>query len=330
MIEFLDYDIKYPDLILDIVDYFTLRSGQAVKDKSVMKFCDGFKTPEGEGMIQPDVVAKICNRLCDARHMSCVRAGSAIGLDNNYLCVNNGGITSNQFKDYLRSYYNSLVYGFEYIYRNCLPNVIPVVAYKDGKEPMGTCFRLFNGLVTAKHCLTDGDEIAIRGYKADFLNKCKVFVSNNAEIDLAYIETGESATLYSEEPHVLDDVLVMGYPKVSFFLNFCTGEKANISAMADLRMTPTRGAITAEGEIYYPKGLPKLLLVTARIRGGNSGGPVINNHGMVVGVATGISAGEGDSDDNIGYGMAYPITAVESMIAEGNIQQFKFVDFPEE
>ena len=194
---------------------------------------------------------------------------------------------------------------------------------------MGTCFRMFNGLVTAKHCLTNGDTIAIRGYKAEFLNQCKVYVSKNPDIDLAYIETNETAKFNIAQGHVLDDVLVMGYPKVSFFLNFCTGEKANISAQADLRMTPTLGAIAAEGEIYFPKGLPKLYLITARIRGGNSGGPVINKEGMVVAVATGISAGEGLSDDDIGYGMAYPIQCAEAMLAEKNIEKFNFVDFPE-
>lgn len=124
-------------------------------------------------------------------------------------------------------------------------------------------------------------------------------------------------------------VLVMGYPKVSFFLNFCTGEKATISSQAELRMTPTIGAIAAQGEIYYPKGLPSVYLVTAKIRGGNSGGPVINKEGMVVAIATGISAGEGLSDDNIGYGMAYPIQCVETMMSEKNYETFTFVEFPE-
>lgn len=85
-------------------------------------------------------------------------------------------------------------------------------------------------------------------------------------------------------------------------------------------MTPTVGAIAAQGEIYYPKGLPSVYLVTAKIRGGNSGGPVINKEGMVVAVATGISAGEGLSDDNIGYGMAYPIQCVETMMFEKNMR----------
>jgi S1-C subfamily serine protease len=188
---------------------------------------------------------------------------------------------------------------------------------------------MFKGIVTAKHCLTDGDNIAIRGYKANFLNSCKIYVSKNEDIDLAYIETGEQPRFTIAEPHILDDVLVMGYPKVSFFLNFCTGEKATISAMAELRMTPTLGSIAAEGEIYFPHGLPKLLLVTAKIRGGNSGGPIINKEGLVVGVATGIPAGEGLSDDNVGYGMAYPILSVEKMISEKNIKTFNFVDYPD-
>jgi hypothetical protein len=122
--------------------------------------------------------------------------------------------------------------------------------------------------------------------------------------------------------------MVMGYPKVPFFLEFCTAEKANISAMADLRMTANLGSVAAEGEIYYPQGLPKLLLVTAKMKGGNSGGPVINEEGYVVGIATGVPDGEGFSDDHVGYGMAYPIQALIDLINEGNRVDVEFMDFP--
>lgn len=328
MKEFLDYDIKYPDLVLDIVNYFLLGNGDP-KQKSVLGFVQSYKVMPGENPIQPDIVSKICDRLCDCRRMSCLRKNGIMGMDDNYLCV---GLDKQKFamlRDFYRTLYNSIVYGFEYIYRNSLPNVLPIVSYTDKGESMGTCFRMFNGLVTAKHCLKDGKSVAIKGYTADFLNQCKVYVSKNPDIDLAYIETNETAKFNIAQGHVLDDVLVMGYPKVSFFLNFCTGEKATISSQAELRMTPTVGAIAAQGEIYYPKGLPSVYLVTAKIRGGNSGGPVINKEGMVVAVATGISAGEGLSDDNIGYGMAYPIQSVETMMSEKKYETFTFVEFPE-
>ena len=329
MKEFLDYDIKYPDLVLAIVDYFSLNNGEKIDSKSIQQFIKSYIVPKGESPIQPDIVGKICDRLCECRRMSCIKKNGAMCLFDNYCCVPPSKEHREFSLDFYYLLYNSIVYGFEYIYRKYLPYVLPIISYSERGESMGTCFRLFNGIVTARHCLTDGDKVAIRGYKAELLNKCNVYVSKNDAIDLAYIETEEQLRLNIAEPHVLEDILVMGYPKVSFFLNFCTGEKATISSMAELRMTPTLGSIAAEGEIFYPRDLPKLLLVTAKIRGGNSGGPIINKEGLVVGVATNLPAGEGSSDDNIGYGVAYPIQVVEKMISDGNIQKFRFIDFPD-
>lgn len=82
-------------------------------------------------------------------------------------------------------------------------------------------------------------------------------------------------------------------------------------------MTPTFGAIAAQGNLYYPKGLPPLL-ITAKIRKGNSGAPLYSRNGFVVGVATVIPSGEGLSDDNVGYGLAYPIDVINDIIKENN------------
>ena len=84
-----------------------------------------------------------------------------MSFNDNYLCTGIAQDKLVQFQSFYRTLYNSIIYGFEYIYKNSLPNVLPLIAYTDEGESMGTCFRMFNGLVTAKHCLTDGKKVAI-------------------------------------------------------------------------------------------------------------------------------------------------------------------------
>ena len=73
MKEFLDYDIKYPDLVLSIVNYFSLNHGEKPDSKSIHKFIETYNITIGEGNIEPDVVGRICDRLCEYRIMSCIR-----------------------------------------------------------------------------------------------------------------------------------------------------------------------------------------------------------------------------------------------------------------
>ena len=67
------------------------------------------------------------------------------------------------------------------------------------------------------------------------------------------------------------------------------------------------------------------MLVTARIRGGNSGGPIINSNGQVVGVAFSEPMSEGNYDD-MGYGVAYPIDVLGQLLDNCQVMQVNFVD----
>ncbi|MCR5602494.1 MAG: serine protease [Lachnospiraceae bacterium] len=310
MVYYNDYDLKYPDLILEILEYFDFQNSDAgeVKDKSVLKFSEQFK--EGNTLIyQPTVVNRICKRLCDCGQLECIRSLGGMGLYDNYLFIVRDRAFFEREKSRLKYYYNSMVYGFEYIYRMYKDIVIPLVWDKgNGDYAAGTGFKFLDGVVTAKHCLTDVTNLQIKGYKASELEGKPIYISENKYVDLAFIHTGRIAEpiIYSDDGEIMQEVLVMGYPKIPTFTDFLTAEKATISGKASSRITPTRGRIAAYGYEYLAN--IDAMLITARIRGGNSGGPVINQNGCLVGIACQIpdaNPKNGEYDD-MGYGVAVP------------------------
>ena len=306
-----DYDAKYPDLINNILEYFDISNNTptAIKDKSVLDFCSKFRDEDGSLPIQPTIVNRICKRLCECSQLECIRSSGGLGLYDNYLFILKKPEYYQQNKERLKYYYNCMVYGFDYIYEMYKDLVLPLVWEKpDGGYEAGTAFKYIDGIVTAKHCLTDVSNVQIKGYTAEELEGKPVYISENDGVDLAFIETGrmEEPILFADDGEVMQDVLVMGYPKVPTFTNFLTVEKATISSKASSRLTPTKGAIAAYGYEYLDK--IDAMLITARIRGGNSGGPVINQNGCLVGITCQLpDTDPKNGNDDFGYGVAVPV-----------------------
>lgn len=323
MKEYRDYDILLPDLVYDILDYF--RVGNDIMpsaEKSVLNYCQTSllrkDLPMGD-QIQPYTIYKICENLVKKGYLNRLGANVGIlGMKANYLYLPKKEDVFLNKSPELVFHLNCLAYGFRYIYESYCNYVLPIVVKKSGDITMGTCFRFHTGIVTAKHCL-EADEVFIPGYTINNLNQGTVLVSNDQEIDLAYIELGDSSPLLSGEAQVLDEVLVMGYPKIPMFMDFCAAERATISSV------PTCGAIASLANQYISKNAGKLMLVTARIRGGNSGGPIIDSDGAVVGVAFSEPMSKGDYDE-MGYGIAYPIKIFYQILQNHIYMNVNFVN----
>ena len=312
-----DYDLKYPDLVMEILEYFVI--DQEIDKKSVIEFCESHAKKNEKGskyIYQPEIVDRICQELCKKNCLILRQSGSR-SYFNNYGCW--VIIDKQKWKDNYRrnrNYFNSLVYGFEYIYKVYKEIVIPLVWQKGDDFSAGTAFKLFGGIVTARHCIEDPTQLSIKGFTAEELQKSKIYVSSNPNLDIAFIDVkkDEDMEAYIDDGQVMQDVLVMGYPKIPAFTDFLTAEKATISSKAEARITPTKGSIAAYGVNYLSRA--ELMLITAKIRGGNSGGPVINEEGSIVGVSCQKPYYDdkiGDYDD-LGYGIAVPIRYLTEII----------------
>jgi len=87
-----------------------------------------------------------------------------------------------------------------------------------------------------------------------------------------------------------------------------------------LARTLTSGIVSAVGrQIFSPNGLPveRAIQTDAAINHGNSGGPLLDSHGRVIGVTSQIQTGSNNSTSgNVGIGFAIPINTVKDVASQ--------------
>jgi S1-C subfamily serine protease len=104
----------------------------------------------------------------------------------------------------------------------------------------------------------------------------------------------------SDRVRVGDSVVAIGNP-----LGYDRSVTAGI-------VSAVQRAISAPNQ--YP--IDHVIQTDAPINHGNSGGPLINSRGQVVGVNAQIATGSSSSDGNIGIGFAIPINTVRTVVAQ--------------
>lgn len=159
-------------------------------------------------------------------------------------------------------------------------------------------------ILTNRHVIANVQPDTIRAVLSDHRKMPVERVLTNAEFDLALLEIKDNdvprATIGdSSLVRLTDSVFVLGSP-------------------FGLSQSVSKGIISGVNRCKIPQGdhavpLYPLMQTDAAVNPGNSGGPIVNEQGEVIGIVTAIASSSGTNE---GVGFAIPITEVMQLAEE--------------
>lgn len=181
----------------------------------------------------------------------------------------------------------------------------------------GTGFALNNGCIaTNYHVIEDAKSISVQGVKGDFSVKYNAsIVASDKNNDIALIKINDDKfNGFGKIPYKLkatisdvgEDIFVLGYPLTSTM-----GEEIKL----------TTGVISSKTGF---QGNVSLYQISAPIQHGNSGGPLFDNNGNIIGIVT---ASHKDTD-NVGYAVksSYLYNLIESVASTSLIPNSNLIE----
>ncbi|MDQ3670672.1 MAG: trypsin-like peptidase domain-containing protein [Actinomycetota bacterium] len=211
------------------------------------------------------------------------------------------------------------------VYRDASPGVVQVTSNAVSEDPffgeqraqsLGSGFVIDKDghIVTNYHVVQGADEVFVNFSGEDRI-KARV-IGTDASTDIAVLKIDAHRRALtplqlgnSDSIAVGDGVIAIGNP-------------------FGLDRTATAGIVSAlHRQIQAPSGftIDKVIQTDAAINKGNSGGPLLNAAGRVIGVNTQIETG-GTSEGNVGIGFAVPVNTVREVASE--IMEHGRVDHP--
>jgi serine protease Do len=291
------------DLATELVRFFHLDidrdKPEPVPHKTLDQFCES--KPEWYESLNLQVVLKLCSRL---EHAGYLWRGSSSG--HPFLGTTYG---APHFIEENATYgeYRFVGYGYSSILDHFSPSIFPICVTKENEDvDIGTGFLAGNQrtVVTARHVVENMKTVSIKGPDGNPLRIEGIGVPDNPQMDIAIIQVAPvdeiCPPLRFGESEVLDEVICFGYPPIPGFDNILIADVSTVNH----QVRASRGGIVATARAYLDR--QDYILINARVKGGNSGGPVINAKGHVVGILVQIpmdASGNGELDA-LGYGVA--------------------------
>lgn len=248
--------------------------------------------------------------------------------------------------------YDFVIYGYSKIYDTFKKSVLPIIINTSGDIQIGTSFIVNYKdaicLVTARHCIdikeseifiyNSHDKVIIPNRiivpeKSEFVGD-DGFEYQNLDVCILCFDKDvfkDDKYFILEQPKVLSDILVLGYPPTGLFDKASDVNNAVLIAEKASIAHQYIKATIGQNVGYGTLPLTKLdyILISARVKGGNSGGPVINEHGKVVGIVTQIpldgTSSTSEKVDDLGFGFACSSILIDKFLASifDNSQEIK-------
>jgi S1-C subfamily serine protease len=202
------------------------------------------------------------------------------------------------------------------IYARSAPGVVQITATSVSQDAFGTgqqAQALGSGFVIDKaghiitnyHVVEGAEEVSVNFSSGRDQVPAKV-IGSDPSTDIAVLKVDMPAEALTPIPLGDSDSVQVGDPVVAIGNPF------------GLDRTVTAGIVSAvQREITAPNGFPidHVIQTDAAINHGNSGGPLINDAGEVIGVNSQITSG-GLVDGNVGIGFAVPINTAKDVASE--------------
>lgn len=276
---------------------------------------------------------KICEKMVvDGLLIRLPRIGDLHYMGYVYVSLNTSDVKQRTWLNREFSYgsFDCKYRGFTYIRDTYKDSVVAIEGIKPIGDPdMGTAYYIGNNrFVIAAHCIICMPKFNLLLPDGSRLKLKEIWFAANEDpqtFDIAVIVVdGELSfrPLKMEDPSVLDDVLVMGYPFIPGLNPIQLAEKASVATYVKEIQKSATGQVLGESREFLSK--MDSFLINARVKGGNSGSPVINNCGKVIGSVVQIPFDDQDGSktgryDIMGYGICFPSKYTNQLIQSHDV-----------